>query len=121
MLQHSLDVGLADQVGGRVARGAKVDHLDRWVGGEFCVDQVRLGVEGVRRVEWDFEDANVVDGGGDGVHAVRGRTCENLVDAWGAESAEEGIDCLIAADADEEVVWCQGLLRVNVSVAEINE
>jgi len=48
-------------------------------------------------------DGDVVDASGDSVHAIGGRAGKDGVVAWTAEAAEEGIDRLVAADAEEEV------------------
>jgi hypothetical protein len=58
---------------------------------------------------------------GDAIHAVCGRTCEDLLFAGYAEGADKGVDGFIGADADEEVGGCDGLGGVGVGVAEVAE
>jgi hypothetical protein len=38
-----------------------------------------------------------------------------------AEATEEVVDCLVRADADEEVGGCKGLCCVGVGIAEVAE
>ena len=76
-------------------------------------------MEVVGGVEGHFDDADVVDLGGHGVHAVGGWAGEDFVAARDAEGAEEGVDCFVAAYADEEVGGGEILFRVDVGVAEV--
>jgi len=57
----------------------------------------------------------------DGVHAVGGRADEDAVDAGHAEAPQQGVDGLIAADADEQVVRGEGLLGVGVGRPQVAE
>ena len=76
-------------------------------------------MEIVSGVQGYFHDADVVYLGGDGVHAVGGRAGEDFVAARDAEGAEKGVDCFVAAYADEEVGGGEILFGVYVGVAEV--
>lgn len=72
-------------------------------------------------VQVDLDNLDVVDLGADAVHAVRGRAHECAVASRDARDAEQEVDDLVAADAEEEVVgrgdapqFAQALLDVVV-------
>lgn len=75
---------------------------------EECVLEKRDG--------YDFE---IVDLCRDGVHSIRRGTREDLFFPWGTETAEEGIDCFVGADAYEEVGGREGRRSMDVCVAEV--
>jgi hypothetical protein len=58
---------------------------------------------------------------GDRVHSICWWTNEDFVAPGDAETAEEGIDCFIAADAYKEVFWSERFRGVDVGVAEVYE
>ena len=112
--------GLGDQSAGRVSRRAEVDELDGRVRREGGKDGGHVRVEG-GSLEGDRVDGDVVDGGGDGVHAVGWGAGQDLGGSGGTEAAEEGVDGFVGADADEEVRGSQGFGGVGVGVAEVAE
>lgn len=57
-----------------------------------------------RRSEGTLDDVNVVDVGADIVHAVRGRGDHDGIPGGDAEDADEQVDGLVGADADEDLV-----------------
>ena len=117
-----LDVGFGEQGAGGVARGAEVDELDAVVAvGEGGGDGGDVNGKVGRGEKRDLNEADVVDGGGDGVHAVRRGADENGVAAGDAEAAQQGVDGLVAADADEQVIRRDGARRVVVGVSEVAE
>lgn len=121
VLQHLLNVLFADQVGRRVPGRADVDKFDVLVCREGLVDLVRLQLEPVGDVQRHLDDAHIIDVGADGVHAVRRGAGEDLVLAGNAETSQQSVDGLVRADADEEVLGSQLLLRVRVGVAKLAE
>ena len=121
MVEDGADVGFVDEGAGWVAGAAEVDEFYAWVGGEGGVDEGWLGAEGVAGVQGDFDDPDVVHLRRDRVHAVGGWAGEDFVAARGAEGAEQGVDCFVAAYAYEEVGGGEGFGGVGVGVAEVDE
>lgn len=117
-LQDRLHVFFLEQLPRRVARRAEVCELYAWVRGERFLDGGDVEVER-GELEGHFDERDVVDLRGDAVHAVCGWACQDLLLAWGAESADERVDGFVRAHAYEEVLWADVLRRVGVSVAEV--
>jgi len=118
VLEDGLDLGPGDQRAGGVAGGADVDELDGGVGGEGGGDggdvEGEFGGGGQRHLD----EADVVDLRGDAVHAVGGGADEDLIAGGDAETAQQGVDGLVAPDAHKQVCRADGLGSVGVGVAE---
>lgn len=102
------DVGWWDEGAGWVAGGAEVDYFYVLVLVKGFGDGGDIGSEGWCWEEGDRDEGYVVGVCGDGVHPVRGWADEDFIPCWNAEGAEEGVDCFVASDAEEEVLGCQG-------------
>lgn len=121
MLEDAADVILGQQRAGGVSRGAQVDELDVVVGGvvEGGEDGGQVELEGRGGEQGHAVQGDVVDVGGDGVHAVGGGADQDAVTGGDTEAAQEGIDGLVGADADKEVVRGEGLVRVGTGAAQV--
>ena len=100
----------------RVSGRAEVRQFYGRVGGERGLDGGHVEAE-ARRDQRHLDERDVVDLCGYAVHAVCGRAREDLVFAWDAEGAEEGVDRFVGADAYEEVFGREGFRRVRVRVS----
>lgn len=116
-----MDVLFADEIGSGIARRANINDLDVRVLGEYLIDEVGLQGEVIVHIERGLDHSYIVYLCGYRVHAIGRRTRQDLIDARTAEGAEKGIDCLIAADAYEEVLRGDVLLGMGMSVAKVTE
>lgn len=118
VVENLLDIGLCENRAGGVTGRANVHKLDIRLVGERVEDLGDIEGEGRGRQQGDLDDGDVVDLGRHGVHAVGGRAGEDAVAAGYAEAAQQGVDGLVAADSDEEVVGRERLGSVGVRVAQ---
>lgn len=109
---------LGEEGAGRVAGGAKVGQLDVGLAGQGGGHGGDVEGELGGGREGHLDDVDVVDLGGHGVHAVRRGARQDAVLAGDAEAAQQGVDGLVAADADEQVLGADGLGGVGVRVAQ---
>lgn len=118
VVEDLLDIRLCEDRAGGVARRANVHKLDVRLVGERVEDLRDIERERRGRQQGDLDDGDVVDLGRHGVHAVGGRAGEDAVAAGHAEAAQQGVDGLVTADSDEEVIGRERLRSVGVRVAQ---
>ena len=120
MLEYLLHILLLQQRTGGVPWRAEICEFYSGIVRQRGRDGGHIELE-AGSLKRDFHEGDIIDLGGDAVHAVGGRAGEDLVLSGDAEGAEEGVDGFIGANAYKEVVGGEGLRGVSVRVAEVAE
>lgn len=123
VLEDFLDVPLGEQRAGGVPGATEVNQLDCCVvvfsgGGQGRQDPRDVEAEPRRGEEGHLDEGHVVHLRRDRVHPVRRGADQDRVPPRDAKGAEQGIDRLVRAHADEEVGRGQDERGVGMGVAE---
>ena len=78
-------------------------------------------MEPIVHIQRHLDNLKIIDLRANAVHSVCGRASKNLVLSRYTEAAQQRINCLVGANADEEVLGAERLLSVVVGIAEIAE
>ena len=113
--EQPFDAGRREGVARGVVRGAEPQQTGALVGGR----QQGVGRKREVRAERDLAHLDVVDVGGDAVHAVGRGDRNGVVDARTAEDAVAEVDGLVAAVADEDLFFAHAFQRGDLLFEEL--